>query len=75
MGSDGSNDLGLRPLWGLADLELHTLTLVQALEAIGLDCLPMDEDISAATIDGDEAEALVGVEPFDGALCHELSLN
>ncbi len=32
--SDRANDLGLRPLGGLANLELHALTLVEAFEAI-----------------------------------------
>jgi hypothetical protein len=73
--SDGTNELGLWTLGGLADLELDSLTFIEALESIGLDCFPMDEDVCAAAVYRDKAETFVGVEPFDSALCHELSLQ
>ncbi|GII83938.1 hypothetical protein Ssi03_19280 [Sphaerisporangium siamense] len=34
----------------------------------------MDEDVSAAVVGRDEAEALLGVEPLDGSLSHGLIL-
>src|SRR5688572_27823005 len=68
----GANGVGLRALRALDDLELDALTLVKALVPVHLDGRVVDEDVLAA-VDGDEAEALLGVEPLHGALCHVFS--
>src|SRR3712207_6817158 len=73
--SDGANLLRLRPLLALSDLELHPLVLLQRAVAAGLDGREVDEHVSTPAVDGDEAEALVCVEPLHGSLRHaELSL-
>ena len=46
-------------------------TLSQRLEAVGVDAAVMDEQILAVVVRGDEAEALVVVEPLDGSVGHE----
>jgi hypothetical protein len=69
--SDGADELGLGTRGGLADLELDTLAFIEAFEAVSLDCFPMDEDVSTAAVDRDEAETFIGVEPFDSALCQQ----
>src|SRR5947209_14915662 len=71
-GSDGADAVGLRALLALDDLEAHPLPLVEALVPVHLDGRVVDEDVLAA-VDGDEAEALLGVEPLHGALCHVCS--
>src|SRR5215211_6304409 len=68
-GSGAANRVGLRTLLALDDLEADPLALVEALVAVHLDGRVVDEDVLAA-VDGDEAEALLGVEPLHGALCH-----
>ena len=49
----------------LLDGVLDRLTLVKAAEALRLDAGLVDEQLLAAIIRGDEAEALGGVEPLD----------
>src|SRR5512139_1836735 len=49
----------------LGDLELDLLTLVEGLEALTLDLAEVDEHVVAVLL-GDEAIALVGVEPLHG---------
>src|SRR4051812_17762121 len=70
--SGGPDGVGLRTLLALDDLEGDPLALVEALVAVHLDGRVVDEDVLAA-VDGDEAEALLGVEPLHGALCHVCS--
>src|SRR3954453_7390883 len=70
--SGGADGVGLRTLLALDDLEGDPLALVEALVAVHLDGRVVDEDVLAA-VDGDEAEALLGVEPLHGALCHVCS--
>jgi hypothetical protein len=72
--SGGANGLGLGAFLTLADLELHSLTLIERTVAIHLDCGPVHEDVGATTINGDEAITLFGVEPLDGSLSHFLLL-
>ena len=72
--SDDAHSGGLRALVALADLELHTLPLVEAAVAARVDLGVVDEDVSSAPVDRDEAEALLAVEPLDCSLCHELLL-
>src|SRR6266487_2683986 len=59
----------LRPTVALLDVELNSLAFFKAAVAIRLDGGEVDEDVPA-TVDRDEAVALVRVEPFDGALSH-----
>src|SRR3712207_6554958 len=71
-GSGGAHGVGLRTLLALDDLEGDPLALVETLVPVHLDRRVVDEDVLAA-VDGDEAEALLGVEPLHGALCHVCS--
>src|SRR5882757_5381055 len=68
--SDRANVLRLRTLRALRDVELDLLVLVERLVAIGLNGRVVNEDVVAAVLLGDEAEALLGVEPLNGALSH-----
>src|SRR4051794_3059135 len=69
-GSDDADPLGLGALLALADFELHTLALVERLEAGALDLGVVDEHVRTPAILSDEAEALFTVEPLDTALSH-----
>jgi hypothetical protein len=74
-GVSGQTDrLGLRALLALADLELHLLTLFEGAVALHLDGRPVDEDVGATTVDGDEAVPLLSVEPIDGSVSLSLLL-
>src|ERR671921_965885 len=64
--------LGLRTLGALGEIELDLLTLVEGLVAAGLDGGEVDEHVLAAAILRDEAETLLGVEPLDSSLSHDL---
>ncbi len=70
--SDDPNLLGLWALWTLADLELNPLTVFEAAVALHLDRGVVDEEV-ITTVYGNEAIALLGVEPLHGALSHYLS--
>src|SRR3954453_4809761 len=67
--SDGVHRVGLRAFLALGDLELDPLAFFEALVAVGLDGAVVNEDVTTAVY-GDEAVALLGVEPLDRALCH-----
>src|SRR3954452_24920606 len=71
MRSGDANVLRLRALGALGEIELDLLVLVERLVATGLDGGEVDEHVLAAAVLRDEAEALLGVEPLDGALSHE----
>src|SRR6266404_5794045 len=60
----------LPPTGGVGD----PLILLQAAEAVRLDGRVMDEHVGGSVVGGDEAVALVGVEPLDGAFSHVLLL-
>src|SRR6266511_2137819 len=62
---DGADVGRLRALRPLRDVELHALVVLQAAEAVGRDRGEVREDVLAAVVRRDEAETLVGVEPFD----------
>src|SRR5215470_6621760 len=68
--SERANLLRLWALLALGDLELNPLVLLQSAVAARLDRAEVHEHIGSATVHGDEAEALLGVEPFDGSLRH-----
>src|SRR4051812_32959244 len=72
LSSAGGDLVGLGALGALDDLEVDPLALFQALVPVHLDGRVVDEDVLTA-VDGDEAEALLGVEPLHGALCHVCS--
>src|SRR5438034_8789757 len=72
--SEDADVARLRALGALGDLELDPLVLVEAAVAVGGDRGEVDEDVVTAAVDGDEAEALVTVEPLHSALCHVLLL-
>src|SRR5664279_273501 len=74
-GSDDRYGRGLRALVALGDGVGDRLVLLQRAVAARLDLREVNEHIGATTIWGDEAEALLSVEPLDGALCHESLLT
>jgi hypothetical protein len=57
----------LQALWTLFDFKLHSLTLVQALISLSLDCREMDKHILAG-LALDEPIALGRVKPLHGSL-------
>src|SRR3954468_210152 len=72
-GSERADVLRLRALLALGDVELHLLILVEAAEAARRDRGEVGEDVGAAVVRADEAEALVGVEPLHGTCSHVCS--
>jgi hypothetical protein len=54
------------------DVEVDALTFGEGLETLALDRGKMGEEIIAAALRGDEAEALGIVEPLHGTCCHVL---
>src|SRR3954470_10153114 len=74
MRSGDADVLRLRTLRALSEVELDLLVLLERLVAAGLDGREVNEHVLAAAILSDEAEALVSVEPLDGALSHDLFL-
>src|SRR5690349_20476365 len=57
---------GLRALLALRHLELHALRFGQGLEARALDLAEVGEQVLAAAVGRDEAEALALIEPLHG---------
>lgn len=56
----------------------NSLAFFQAFETVALDGFKVNEEIIAAVSRGNEAEAFLIVEPFDGAsfaICHGVSLK
>src|SRR4051794_4655182 len=72
-GSERADVLRLRALLALGDVELHLLILVEAAEAARRDRGEVSEDVGAAVVRADKAEALVGVEPLHGTCSHVCS--
>src|SRR6266487_4359294 len=68
-GSGGADAGGLRALRALGHLELHVLVLLEAAEAVAVNLGVVHEDVRSVGA-GDEAVALLRVEPLDGSLCH-----
>ncbi len=69
-GSDDPNGVSLWTLLSLGHLELDPLPLFQALVPVHVNRAVVDEDIRTAAVHGDEAEALLRVEPLNRALSH-----
>ncbi|CAD5959058.1 protein of unknown function [Streptomyces sp. KY75] len=67
--------LSLRTLGSLSDVEVHDLVLLEGAEPGRVDRGVVNEDIRAAAVLGDEAEALFSVEPLDGSGSHKPSLG
>src|SRR4051794_9001652 len=61
---------GLRALVARLGVVRHSRTLGKGAEAVAVDTAVVDEQVLAAFIRSDEAEALVVVEPLDGSFCH-----
>src|ERR1700712_3530483 len=61
-----ANVRGLQALLALLDFEFDALVFQQSLEAIALDVTEVSEQVSAARVLSDEAEALALVEPLHG---------
>jgi hypothetical protein len=69
-------DVGrLGALLALRDFEADALILVQRAESAALDGSVMDEEIGTTLVGSDETEALLSVEPLDGALSHDCFLQ
>src|SRR5207302_5854334 len=66
---------GARTLGALLDLVLHLVVLLQGLEPARLDGREVHEEILAAVIGRDEAEALGVVEPLYGTCIHACFLD
>src|SRR5664279_5236813 len=64
---------GLRTLRRLLDLEIDPLALLERLVARPADSGVVDEDVARAVIRGDEAVALLRVEPLHSSLRHACS--
>src|SRR3954466_3822697 len=71
--SDRPDVGGLRALLALRHVELDALVLVERAVAVGLDRREVHEDVGAAAVLCDEAEALLSVEPLHRALRHAVS--
>src|SRR4029079_727022 len=68
--SDGADVLGFLALAAGCDVEFDALAFFEAAVAVALDCREVHEDVISAFA-RDEAEALLAVEPFHGACCHD----
>src|SRR4030095_14012910 len=64
--------LGLGALLALADVELHSLVLVETAVSVHVDGRVGDEDVRSAPVRGDKAGALLAAEPLHAALSHVL---
>src|SRR5689334_633558 len=71
---DRVNLFGLRALGAAPRGVLDPLVLLEGAEAVHLDGGVVDEDVGRAVVRGNEAVALVRVEPLHGALRHVLLL-
>src|SRR4051812_10814845 len=70
-GSEGRDVRRLRALRALRDLELDLLVLLERAVAARRNGGVVREDVGSAVLGGDEAEALLGVEPLHGANRHD----
>src|ERR1700733_6214700 len=68
--SDGAHLRGLRTLWPLGHAVLDLLVFFEAAVPVRLDRGEVHEDVTATVVGGDEAVALVRVEPLYGPLSH-----
>src|SRR3569833_1401068 len=68
--SDGNDVLRLEALLALRDVELDLLALLELTETLSRDVGVVSEDVAAAAVLLDEAEALFRVEPLHGTGGH-----
>jgi hypothetical protein len=57
--------------WIVHQVVCHPLAFAEAVKPSPLNCAHMDESIGSAAVLGNEAEALLGVEPFHGSGRHD----
>src|SRR6202000_443935 len=67
--SDHTDSVSLLPSVALRNLKLHSLALFKRTVSVRLNCREVDKHVFALVY-GDEAVALLRVEPLDGALSH-----
>jgi hypothetical protein len=60
----------LLAFFAVYDFERYFLSFLERLETLHVDLREMCEQVFAAAIRGDEAEALRVIEPFHGTSCH-----
>ena len=72
-GSEGADVVCLRPLLALAEFEGHSLSLLEGFVPAAFDGGVVDEDVLSALVGGDEAVALLTVEPLHNSLRHASS--
>src|SRR5260370_23648138 len=70
--SEGADVLRLRSLLSLGRVEFDLLVLIQRPVAGARDRGEVDEHVRRPVIGGDEAKALIGVEPLHCSCCHQL---
>src|SRR6478609_6840171 len=68
--SDDGDRSRLRALLALGHGVADLLVLLERAVAARLDLRVVDENVRPGALGGDEPEALLSVEPLDGALCH-----
>src|SRR5207344_2218529 len=71
---DDADVAGLRAFLALRHVELDLLVLLQVAEPVACDRAVVHEDVGATVVLGDEAEALLAVEPLHSSCSHVLFL-
>ena len=66
---------GFRPFATLGDIEGDAFTFIEGHEPGWCESRDVDEYVLSSTIPGDEAEALVDIDPFHGALGAPVALT
>jgi len=72
----GLGGLDVRSLLALGtsgDVKRYALTFLERLEATGVDCRVMREEILSTVFRGDEAKTFCVVEPLNCSVCHDAS--
>jgi len=75
-GDVGLGGLDVRSLLALgasSDVKRYALTFLERLEATGVDCRVMREEILSTVFRGDEAKTFCVVEPLNCSVCHDAS--
>jgi hypothetical protein len=70
----GGLDVGSLLAFGASsDVKRYALTFLERLEATGVDCGVMREEILSTVFRGDEAKTFCVVEPLNCSVCHDAS--
>jgi len=69
-----TNVFCLEAFLAFGDVELDALVFFQRTVSAGLNSTEVCEHVSPSVIGCNEPESLIGVEPFNGSLCHGVSL-